>query len=63
MEEDEDGDSDKGHQWTTGGVGRDERLNMGKEFEDGFLEDTRELGELVTGDVSDELVRRSDAGE
>jgi hypothetical protein len=46
-----------------GGVKGDERLNIGKELEDGFLGDTREAGEFVTGDVPDELVRRSEAGE
>jgi hypothetical protein len=60
VEEDEIGELGEGHQWTTGGVGGDERLNIGKELEDGFLEETRVAGELATGDVPDELVRSED---
>jgi hypothetical protein len=38
VQEDEVGDEDEVHQWTTGGTGGGGRLNMGKELVDAFLE-------------------------
>lgn len=49
MQEDEIGDEDEVHQWTTGGTGGGGRLNMGKELVDAFLEGT------ATGVVKDDV--------
>jgi hypothetical protein len=53
VEEEEPGESEGVPQWTTGGVRGEGRLNMAKEREEGFLEDTRWVDDVVTGDVPD----------